>query len=1150
MKIFFAYEREDQKYFDELLEHFAVSIRNEQVDIWHTGMINAGDRIDIEIERNLNNADVVVFILSADFLASDLFLRIEDEVIRKVKNKSQTIIPILYRPCTWKSTNFASFPLQALPKNGKWLSGFSKGKREAENLKIAQAILHLKPTRKQEPRQTKENKNSAPPVHNKVQSLNRRIRTLAIQNKVDQAIEELDSIVEHSDNKEIRNTAILLKSRYNQALRDQRIGVFTNENEAGSKDKIMISLISQISDIPKEIRAGSLEESEIFLDSIKRTSGFEDQGVKLKGTRRKIYDTDEDIDSIFDDLDTKHNINEIPALKKKADTIKKEYDQRKGKDSGNANNLRGQLNSLVDEIQAHQSEVQRKKASKDIDFSAADIVYLNEAKLILVGNGGVGKTTLKNNLINASYQLTKHKSTPGLEVDKWDFPLIASSATIPGVSHFRFNIWDFGGQGKYRALQQFFCTSNALYLFVTSPNEEHDIENDDYVGFEYWLNYIRLHSHDKANSKESPVIFIMNKADLPAYHQLDMQKLMGAYKNVPSFIHVSCKTGMGIDDTRIAIEDRLMETGMVNRSFPKSWLQIKNLLSELAQTQNLIDYDEYLKTFKELVPETSADFNTIQNIESQLMGKNEQEVHQYLDAFYKKVNFSTINQYYEKVKETDDWERKVAGQIIIEQKADTLIKYLHAAGIVLFYPRVRSLNDKIILNPDWARELAYEIMDSRYAKNGVLREEDLIKIFPGEERQYSIDLLTSFNLCYEFRMRQETKYILPSLFSFKRPDGFPDFNKFQQKFVYQCEFSPLLPADLLAKLIALHFELVTNSSLYWKYGVVLMPDGETIFDYKCMALIKENWRENNLTVYLIGNDWQELLCLISNSIHSIIEQNQFSSSSIQTKEKLGFKPATGSLAATSFRSITEIRENASSKKLTSATLNPLIAEIRASLAPPSIIVDPPPTSNGQKTLLFLTACPENKSPVQFGPEFRAIQDARKESDAENKIEIEQIPSLKANELSMKLFQTPNDIVHISVHGKRNENLIFVDENNNEALISLDEFGDVIDHLKKHQKLPEILALLACHSYPFAKRASSSVRVTIGIEGTFPAEAAPLFANVFYSYYFLNGDYEYAFKLAVRAIERRKFMPQNDKEIHTMPSLFLNYGKEEFNFNNF
>jgi internalin A len=107
--------------------------------------------------------------------------------------------------------------------------------------------------------------------------------------------------------------------------------------------------------------------------------------------------------------------------------------------------------------------------------------YLYEVKLILVGEGRVGKTTIAKTLSLPDYSIQDELTTEGINVTKWnipknefkisDFPYIRDSFTL--------NIWDFGGQEIYHSTHQFFLTKRSIYLLVTEPRKE-DRHDDFY----------------------------------------------------------------------------------------------------------------------------------------------------------------------------------------------------------------------------------------------------------------------------------------------------------------------------------------------------------------------------------------------------------------------------------------------------------------------------------------------------------------------------------------------------------------------------------------------------------------------------------------------------------------------------------------------
>ena len=90
-------------------------------------------------------------------------------------------------------------------------------------------------------------------------------------------------------------------------------------------------------------------------------------------------------------------------------------------------------------------------------------ITLNEAKLILVGEGEVGKTCLMDALESKPWQ--DHPTTHGIEIRpiKTVDPASRTEITLNG--------WDFGGQRVYRPTHQLFFSAPAVYLVVWKPRE-------------------------------------------------------------------------------------------------------------------------------------------------------------------------------------------------------------------------------------------------------------------------------------------------------------------------------------------------------------------------------------------------------------------------------------------------------------------------------------------------------------------------------------------------------------------------------------------------------------------------------------------------------------------------------------------------------
>lgn len=209
-------------------------------------------------------------------------------------------------------------------------------------------------------------------------------------------------------------------------------------------------------------------------------------------------------------------------------------------------------------------------------LSSENTVRLFEAKVILVGQGGVGKTSIMRKLINLEYMITSNEySTEGINIVNWKTTLPYMKSTMD----FTICFWDFGGQEIYHATHQFFLTKRSLYLFVWQARME-----DHYV-FDYWLNIIKLLSNS------SPVLVVMNKADL-RIREIDQERLKEQFPNVMGFYQVSAKTGKGMATLQQDILKHVAQLPHIGDTLPRVWVKIRDRLEQL--NQNYISYDRFI----------------------------------------------------------------------------------------------------------------------------------------------------------------------------------------------------------------------------------------------------------------------------------------------------------------------------------------------------------------------------------------------------------------------------------------------------------------------------------------------------------------------------------------------------------------------------
>ena len=124
--IFFSYSHKDELYRNELETHLSMLKRKRRVEIWHDRKIVSGERWDPTIEAQLRQADIVLLMISADFLNSDYIWNNELDIVRERMQKQDGIkaIPIFTRPCDTTELDFMEIQGGQRDNQGKlpWIS--------------------------------------------------------------------------------------------------------------------------------------------------------------------------------------------------------------------------------------------------------------------------------------------------------------------------------------------------------------------------------------------------------------------------------------------------------------------------------------------------------------------------------------------------------------------------------------------------------------------------------------------------------------------------------------------------------------------------------------------------------------------------------------------------------------------------------------------------------------------------------------------------------------------------------------------------------------------------------------------------------------------------------------------------------------------
>lgn len=217
------------------------------------------------------------------------------------------------------------------------------------------------------------------------------------------------------------------------------------------------------------------------------------------------------------------------------------------------------------------------------ELEEKETVRLLNSKLLIVGNGEVGKTSLMKKLKEPNFQIEigKEETTHGINIVPWELDCSFEGSTYENVN---INFWDFGGQDIYHSTHQFFLTKRSLYLFVWEVRKEEETRS-----FDYWLNITKL------LSAESPIIMVMNKVDIRSKH-IDEASFKDKFKNIMAFMQVSCVTGQGIPELTEQIRTSLSNMKHLQDKLPKVWMDIREDLKK--EERNYVSLKDYFAICK------------------------------------------------------------------------------------------------------------------------------------------------------------------------------------------------------------------------------------------------------------------------------------------------------------------------------------------------------------------------------------------------------------------------------------------------------------------------------------------------------------------------------------------------------------------------
>jgi hypothetical protein len=139
VKLFFCYAPEDEPLRKELEKHLTLLERQGYLASWSGHSVGAGEDWRAEIERRMAEAQVILLLISADFIASDHLYEVELARALKRREEGASVFGVLLRPADWEHGQLK--PLEMLPSvNGKVTSVTEWGLHDAAFRSVSEKL--------------------------------------------------------------------------------------------------------------------------------------------------------------------------------------------------------------------------------------------------------------------------------------------------------------------------------------------------------------------------------------------------------------------------------------------------------------------------------------------------------------------------------------------------------------------------------------------------------------------------------------------------------------------------------------------------------------------------------------------------------------------------------------------------------------------------------------------------------------------------------------------------------------------------------------------------------------------------------------------------------------------------------------------------
>jgi GTPase SAR1 family protein len=202
------------------------------------------------------------------------------------------------------------------------------------------------------------------------------------------------------------------------------------------------------------------------------------------------------------------------------------------------------------------------------EMNGSGVTVVRRTKLIFVGNGEVGKSTLIRRIREGKFEENSQIMTDGIDI---------SYFTIRDVE---MSVFDFAGQPEYEHTHSLFFDKNSVYLLLYSPRAG-------------GMDRLKIYEQMILNSvPDATIIFVTTRADEARLSPDEVESIREACPNIRAFVPVDSKSGTGIAELQDVLVDLALAKESTVKSIPSSFDKFRQSLLTFGSSRFNISYEE------------------------------------------------------------------------------------------------------------------------------------------------------------------------------------------------------------------------------------------------------------------------------------------------------------------------------------------------------------------------------------------------------------------------------------------------------------------------------------------------------------------------------------------------------------------------------